>query len=834
MRKYCLIALLLICGLLLAGSIEPRTEITNLLTQINADTLEAHVQHLQNYQTRHALAGNNLEIASWIQAQFIRYGFTNSHMQQYLHMGTAQYNVIATIPGSLYPDTYVIVGAHYDSQSLDSDNYTFAPGADDNASGTAGMLEIARVMMANNYQPLCSVRFIAFSAEEGNGWGSDEYCDEAVIQNQDIRLMVCLDMIATNLQPSDEFLIHPYTGFEDHCAEAMRISELYSPFQPVRGTTNMGSDSYIFYLHDYPAVFFFERHISPYYHSSQDIIDHLDFTYAAELVRAALATTALYTAKPLALDEVQVFDTGMGNSLHVQWESSVESHVHQYAVYYGTSIDSLALWQTTSVNQATIQGLTEGQHYIVAVCGFTEPENPGLRCYASGTPLSVPKTPHDLADAPGRESITISWAPNQELDLAGYHIFRRLGPDGVETNVGTTTAPAFHYTDPDVTSTEEYYYYRICAYDLQGQQSALSEAVSSRIVSLDRGILVVDESKNFTSASPFQPTDADVDIFYQNLLEGFSNVQHLDLEEQSAPLRLAEIGIHSSILWHGNDITEVTAPHEIREVLKQYICLGGNLFLSIYFPGKAFELNNNYPGLFPPGSVISQALGISEVDYRIPARFKYALSNHPDFPALQVDSLKTLVAWQGHIFSVEALEAVNPDECIYLYGSDYSSESSQGALNDRFVGIYHEYGEGQAITLSFPLYNMQASSVRDLISHVFANLFQEPSGNTDPETPPVPELILSRNIPNPFRQETRFQVDSRDQTSPIKVDVYNLKGQHLTSLYQGYPDSGRTLTWNGRDSSGRACSSGIYIIRLSQKGRSQARKVLFMPHHNAD
>jgi hypothetical protein len=100
-----------------------------------------------------------------------------------------------------------------------------------------------------------------------------------------------------------------------------------------------------------------------------------------------------------------------------------------------------------------------------------------------------------------------------------------------------------------------------------------------------------------------------------------------------------------------------------------------------------------------------------------------------------VDSLKTLVAWQGHIFSVEALEAVNPDECIYLYGLDYSSESSQGALNDRCVGIYHEYGAGQAITLSFPLYNMQASSVRDLISHVFANLFQEPSGNTDPETP---------------------------------------------------------------------------------------------------
>ncbi len=83
------------------------------------------------------------------------------------------------------------------------------------------------------------------------------------------------------------------------------------------------------------------------------------------------------------------------------------------------------------------------------------------------------------------------------------------------------------------------------------------------MVSLDRGIYVIDESKNFSGTSPFQLTDEAVDKnFYNDLLENFENVSHLDLEEQTGILKLADIGIYSSILWHGNDMSDNLYPYE--------------------------------------------------------------------------------------------------------------------------------------------------------------------------------------------------------------------------------------------------------------------------------
>ncbi len=82
--------------------------------------------------------------------------------------------------------------------------------------------------------------------------------------------------------------------------------------------------------------------------------------------------------------------------------------------------------------------------------------------------------------------------------------------------------------------------------------------------------------------------------------------------------------------------------------------------------------------MFSADSLFMKFLGIGGVNYSGQARFKYAIPNEENYPALQVDSLKTLSTWNGHIIGVEGLEPVNPGESIYQYGSDYSSESIQG------------------------------------------------------------------------------------------------------------------------------------------------------------
>jgi len=98
------------------------------------------------------------------------------------------HNVIATQLGSVYPDSYYVVGAHYDSYAFG----TPAPGADDDASGVAGLLEIARVLSL--YETEYTIKYIAFDIEEWGMCGSYAYVDEHL--TDDIRGMVQLDMIA--------------------------------------------------------------------------------------------------------------------------------------------------------------------------------------------------------------------------------------------------------------------------------------------------------------------------------------------------------------------------------------------------------------------------------------------------------------------------------------------------------------------------------------------------------------------------------------------------------------------------------------------------------------
>ena len=826
MKKTCfLLAFILAICFLFAQLSDPHSDILDLISLVNADTLRAYVQHLQDYQTRYALADNHLEVANWLKGQFESYGFTNTWMQEYQHNNTTQYNVIATIPGYLYPDLYIIVGGHYDSYSANSDSYVFAPGADDNASGTAGVLEIARVMMAIGYQPKFSIRFIAFSAEEVNGLGSEAYCNYAINANQEIRVMLNLDMIANNLQTSQEFRVMPYQGSEEYSYETIRIAQQYSSYQPVLGETDMGSDSGIFSKNGFNAVFFFERYLNPYLHSSDDLIDYLDFQYASEIVRAATAATVIFANQPFPVNNIQVYNPGTGNSLLAIWDSSSDPEVTKYAVYYGTEIDSMTFWQYINENQCIISGLEEGQSYYIAVCNVNDAGLTSIRKYGSGTPFSVPAAPNLIADFPDRHSITITWQPNSELDIASYSIYRSLGSNTTETMIATVPVPDTSYTDTDVKSNEEYYYYRLTANDSEGNQSPFSSPLASRMVSLDRGIYVIDESKNFSGTTPFQPTDEAVDNFYNDLLKNYEKVSLLDLEEQTGILKLADIGIYSSILWHGNDIGDNTYPYEIRDILGEYIRLGGNIFFTVYYPGKAFELNAGYPASFSEDSFINEALGIGGVNYSVQSRFKYAIPNNENYPALQVDSLKTISSWHSHIFGVEGMEPVNPEESIYLYGSDYSPESNQGSLNGKSVGIHRYYGEGQVLCLSFPLYNMQASSAQDLIDYVFTNLFQE-STKPDIPIPPVTGLRLLPNYPNPFVNETTFTVKNADPEKLMNIKIYNLKGQVVQTIFNGYPLQDMQFTWNGKDTTERNTSSGIYFVKVSSGKEKVIAKII--------
>lgn len=805
---------------------ETMRSITELTQAVNQDTIMSYIQRLQDFSTRYALADNRLVVSNWIKDQFLRYGISNAHLQQFNWNNTDQYNVVATIPGSISPDEYIVVGGHHDSIT-GTTPYNLAPGADDNASGAVAALEMARVMMLTGYQPKCSIRFVTFAAEEFGLWGSKFHAQTAFGANENIRLMINHDMLAnSNENPSNwRVRLMPYEGSMDQSAFAALMTDTYTSLNPVYGSTNSASsDSHPFWQLGYPVIYFFEYDFCPWYHSDLDIVANTNPAYCTEVIKASVASAAGVAQMPATPPYLQVQDSGTGSSLLASWGSPADPDVVGYNVYYGASGSALTGPVFVQGDSLEIASLTEGTEYEVRVASVDANQNESYRLSALGTPRSIPVVPQNFAETPIADGIVVSWEPNTELDLAGYVLYRSLDPDtaGAAIHQGLLTATS--YTDTNVDGATGYYYYTLRAVDTSAQFSAYTESISSRPITLDQGILIVDETKNLSGTNMFQLTDLQADSFYSNLMQNY-RVSHWDTEAELNFLRLADLGVYSSILWHGNDISDMDHPFIVRDALQSYLEAGGNILFSVMVPSQAFELNASYPASFGPDSFINHYLGISGVDYNNGARFSGAVSNNAGMPDLPIDINKIPANWSGHIFRVEGLTATG--EVLYAYDSAYTNDTSQGYLNDLPVGVMKTLANSKVITLSFPLYYVEDIPARQFINTVFSNLFGEPVSNIDPEINPTPGLLLAQAYPNPFGAQTSFRISGAQLEEPLRVDIYNLRGQKVKTLFNGHLSTRASeFTWDGRDDQAQNCSSGIYFLKVSQGGQQRISKLL--------
>lgn len=805
-----------------------RTDITQLVSLVSTASVQGLIQSLQGFQTRYARADNRQQVAEWIRQQFISYGVTNAQLQPFTWQNTTQYNVVATITGTVYPDQYIIVGGHHDSVSSNSDPYNLAPGADDNASGTVATLEMARVMMQSGYQPRSSIRFVTFAAEEFGLWGSKYYAQVADNADQNIRLMINHDMLANNAHPNWLVRLCPYDGSMDHSAYAAQITEQYTSLTPWYDSMNSASsDSHSFWQRGYNVIYFFESDFSEVYHTDQDLVANIDPAYCAEVIKASVACAAVFADMPSAAQNLQILDTGLGTSLQASWDAIDDPDIAHFNVYVSTTQGQWGTPVSTTQNTLTINNLTEGQTYYFAVSAEDTFGNESYLVYASGMPLSVPLEPQNFSDQPLYQGISLSWSTNSELDLAGYKLFRSQTEGVLGAQIGGILA-ANSYTDSDVQGDQGYYFYSLCAVDLTGNSSPFAQVVKSRPITLDQGILIVDETADLGGTNPFQPTDAQADDFYSAITQGFDTTQ-LDINSLSGSLRLADIGVYSSVLWHGNDFASMDYPFGVKEALTQYIQAGGNVFFSVYNPSLAFALNAGYPASFAPSSFINSVIGIEETDFSSSARFRFATPVHDQFPAVSVDPLKSSPSLNGHILHVESIGPNSDCATVYNYGSDYAASTPQGVMNNLPVGVLNLSQSGKVLTLSFPLYNLYQDDAADLVEYVFTEYFNESATPVnDPQAPPAASISLSAGHPNPFRSKTSFRVELKNNSLPIQVGIYNLRGQLLRTVWAGNSPKSLLIEWDGKDENGLAISSGVYFVRAEQNGENQTRKIMLI------
>ena len=320
-----------------------RTDLSQLLALISATSVQGMIQNLQDFTTRYALAPNHLQVAEWIRDKFISFGLSDVQLFPFQWNNTTQYNVVATITGSVYPNQYIIVGGHHDSTNNHGDPYASAPGADDNASGTVAALEMARAISLSGYVPRTSIRFVTFAAEEFGLWGAKAYSLWAQQNNLNIRLMMNHDMIANNNTPAPDWqvMLMPYDGSMNHSIYASQITENYTTLGTFLGNMNSGSsDSHPFWQRGYNVVYFFEAEFCPYYHSSNDIVANIDPIYAAEVIKASTAVAATFADMPSAPSYLSVFDAGDGETLVIDWPNVNDPSVTHYRLYYGTQLNN--------------------------------------------------------------------------------------------------------------------------------------------------------------------------------------------------------------------------------------------------------------------------------------------------------------------------------------------------------------------------------------------------------------------------------------------------------------------------------------------------------------
>jgi Zn-dependent M28 family amino/carboxypeptidase len=173
--------------------------LAKLVERIAIDRMYGEVDSLCAFTTRRSDQPGGFQAQDWLYARFETLGFASPDL--YLHDFDANAdNVVAVLPGLVAPGEIYVIGAHYDSFNGGGPTSP-APGADDNASGTAALIEIARVVKESGIGFEATIKFVAFASEELGVIGSARFVQDAIDRGEAPKNGIAMDVMGY-LEPS--------------------------------------------------------------------------------------------------------------------------------------------------------------------------------------------------------------------------------------------------------------------------------------------------------------------------------------------------------------------------------------------------------------------------------------------------------------------------------------------------------------------------------------------------------------------------------------------------------------------------------------------------------
>ena len=259
--------------------------ITEVVSRVNAERWFQTMSNLSSFN-RNSFSAGLFSARDWIRARFVGNALLPSDFTYQLANVSSCVptpapvnlpNIIGTKTGMLLPNEWLVVGAHYDSRNAsrcDGVNNP-QPGANDNASGCAGVIELASAFA--DVQTERSILFMCFSGEEQGLVGSRAYVNSLNLSGElsKVKLMLNLDMIGFAVNDSHTARIESNSTHQSLINELSAAAALHSPELSIITSSNAngGSDHVPFLQAGVPTAFTWENGASiyPHYHLASDL-----------------------------------------------------------------------------------------------------------------------------------------------------------------------------------------------------------------------------------------------------------------------------------------------------------------------------------------------------------------------------------------------------------------------------------------------------------------------------------------------------------------------------------------------------------------------------------
>ncbi len=381
-----------------AFTVDP--DIAALLNNISRQNLFAYVRALESFGTRHTLSPTEPATFGigaarrWIFDELNRVGSERLDVRidefplTYGGLATTQQNIIATLPGEGSHPGIIVVMAHYDSRGENPDDgQAPAPGANDNASGVATLIETARLMSARTWQQTIVFAFLA--AEEQGTFGSRFFLQDLLLDGFIIDGAINNDVVGGRAGiPQSIRIFAPGPENSPHIQLARyfdTIADMYSPMftveiQPAPDREGRFGDHREFLSAGITAVRLTEsvEDLSAQ-HNERDTAERLDYEYLVQVTRLNVAALANIAGAPPAPAAPTIAPMANAGSYLLTWP--VDQRAAGYAVLarpVGSYEAEMRFVSAAEAGNVAIAGLEPGQTYNLSLAALDARGRMGL------------------------------------------------------------------------------------------------------------------------------------------------------------------------------------------------------------------------------------------------------------------------------------------------------------------------------------------------------------------------------------------------------------------------------------------------------------------------